>query len=171
MSATVDLRPVGSIELAGVRVGRDLRWLGYAATTASSANSVRRGSATRPGRSRPARAGQPVDAAVVDADTVDVQALAVALTPGLSGDRRRPRRRGHRGRAGAALPGRGRRPHLRGGVPADRVAGRRRDLHRWRGQLDYWVFLDDQLGQVAGSINGEAAESSRMRSTAPSRSA
>jgi len=32
------------------------------------------------------------------------------------------------------------------------------DLHRWRGQLDYWVFLDDQLGQVAGSINGEATE-------------
>jgi len=32
------------------------------------------------------------------------------------------------------------------------------DLHRWRGQLDYWVFLDGQLGQVAGSANGEAAE-------------
>ena len=30
------------------------------------------------------------------------------------------------------------------------------DLHRWRGQLDYWVFLDGQLGQVAGSANGEA---------------
>ena len=32
------------------------------------------------------------------------------------------------------------------------------DLHRWRGQLDYWVFLDGQLGQVAGSVNGNAAE-------------
>ncbi len=31
------------------------------------------------------------------------------------------------------------------------------DLHRWRGQLDYWVFLDGQLGQVAGRVNGEAA--------------
>jgi hypothetical protein len=31
------------------------------------------------------------------------------------------------------------------------------DLHRWRGQLDYWVFLDAQVGQIAGSINGEAA--------------
>ncbi len=30
------------------------------------------------------------------------------------------------------------------------------DLHRWRGQLDYWVFLDGQLGQVAGSAGGEA---------------
>ena len=31
------------------------------------------------------------------------------------------------------------------------------DLHRWRGQLDYWIFLDGELGQVAGSANGEAA--------------
>jgi hypothetical protein len=30
------------------------------------------------------------------------------------------------------------------------------DLHRWRGQLDYWVFLDGQLGQIAGSVNGDA---------------
>jgi hypothetical protein len=31
------------------------------------------------------------------------------------------------------------------------------DLRRWRGQLDYWVFLDGQVGQVAGNVNGEAA--------------
>ena len=30
------------------------------------------------------------------------------------------------------------------------------DIERWRGQLDYWVFADGQLGQVAGSVNGEA---------------
>jgi len=30
------------------------------------------------------------------------------------------------------------------------------DLQHWRGQLDYWIFLDGALGQVAGSINGEA---------------
>ena len=32
------------------------------------------------------------------------------------------------------------------------------DLAHWRGQLDYWVFVDGELGQVAGSINGEAGE-------------
>jgi hypothetical protein len=26
----------------------------------------------------------------------------------------------------------------------------------WRGQLDYWVFLDGQVGQIAGSLNGPA---------------
>jgi hypothetical protein len=32
------------------------------------------------------------------------------------------------------------------------------DLQHWVGQLDYWVFVDGQLGQVAGSINGHAGE-------------
>jgi hypothetical protein len=32
------------------------------------------------------------------------------------------------------------------------------DLSRWRGELDYWIFLDGQLGWVTGSVNGEAGE-------------
>ena len=72
-------------------------------------------------------------------------------------DRRGPRDRGHRGRPGATLPDRDRRHDL-----PRRPSRRSRwlvgdaDLHRWRGQLDYWVFLDGRLGQVAGSANGEA---------------
>ena len=30
------------------------------------------------------------------------------------------------------------------------------DLDRWRGELDYWVFLDGELGRVTGSVNGDA---------------
>jgi hypothetical protein len=29
------------------------------------------------------------------------------------------------------------------------------DLHRWRGELDYWVFSDDQLGRADAWIEGE----------------
>jgi hypothetical protein len=29
-------------------------------------------------------------------------------------------------------------------------------LTRWRGQLDYWVFADGELGRVSGGVNGEA---------------
>lgn len=32
------------------------------------------------------------------------------------------------------------------------------DISRWRGQLDYWIFLDGQLGQLAGSVNGDALD-------------
>ena len=31
------------------------------------------------------------------------------------------------------------------------------DLHRWRGELDYWVFGDGEVGQTVGRINGDAA--------------
>jgi hypothetical protein len=30
------------------------------------------------------------------------------------------------------------------------------DLHRWRGQLDYWIFADGAVGRLSGSINGDA---------------
>ncbi len=29
------------------------------------------------------------------------------------------------------------------------------DLHRWRGELEYWVFTDAQLGRADGWIEGE----------------
>ena len=31
------------------------------------------------------------------------------------------------------------------------------DLAHWRGQLDYWVFVDGELGSVSGSVDGDAA--------------
>ena len=30
------------------------------------------------------------------------------------------------------------------------------DISRWRGDLDYWVFADGQLGQVDGRVSGPA---------------
>jgi hypothetical protein len=35
------------------------------------------------------------------------------------------------------------------------------DLHRWRGQLDYWIFLDGFVGQMVANVNGEAASLGR----------
>jgi hypothetical protein len=32
------------------------------------------------------------------------------------------------------------------------------DLHRWRGELDYWVFTDDQVGVADAWIAGEGFE-------------
>ena len=29
------------------------------------------------------------------------------------------------------------------------------DLHRWRGELEYWIFTDDQLGRADAWIEGE----------------
>jgi hypothetical protein len=28
------------------------------------------------------------------------------------------------------------------------------DLYHWRGELDYWVFADGELGRASGSVSG-----------------
>jgi hypothetical protein len=156
LDATVDLRPFGTVELNGRRVGDDFRWLAY---VASSRQLGQYGSA-RVGNeawlSAPGTEWQPVDMAEVSEDTVDLQALQVALTPGyrataedhgievIEGARARRCRIAVDGITFAeAFP---QIEYLVGSV----------DLHRWRGQLDYWIVLDGELGQVAGSLNGEA---------------
>lgn len=158
MNATVDLRPVGSVELTGVRVGRDMRWLGYAATS----RQLGQFGAARIGQHAwtisPGTRWEQVEPFSAAADTVDLQALEVALTPAL---RATAEDRGVEVIEGA----RARRCRVAVDGLIFQEAFRQivwlvngADLHRWRGQLDYWVFLDDQLGQVAGSINGEATD-------------
>jgi hypothetical protein len=157
MAATVDLRPVGSIDLAGVRVGRDFRWLAYVATIRQlgSYGSTRVGDAAW--TSAPGSRWEAVEPAKVDADTVDAQALAVALTPdyrATAEDRGVEVIEGARARrCRVAIDG----PIFSKAFPQAVWLVGAADLHRWRGQLDYWVFLDGQLGQIAGSANGEAA--------------
>jgi hypothetical protein len=156
MNATVDLRPIGTTDLAGVRVGDDFRWLAYVASDRllgqyGSARIGDKGWTTAPGSGWTAVPGS----AVTD-DAVDVQALEAGLTPGfrataedhgvevLEGARAR--------RCRIAVDG----ETFRSAFPqVDWLVGDA-DLHRWRGQLDYWIFLDGELGQVAGSANGEA---------------
>ncbi|HEX6867941.1 MAG TPA: hypothetical protein VF119_04000, partial [Candidatus Limnocylindrales bacterium] len=48
-------------------------------------------------------------------------------------------------------------PTFRAAFPAVRWLVGAADLEHWRGQLDYWIFTDGELGQIAGSINGEGS--------------
>ena len=158
MSATVDLRPVGSIDLTGLRVGRDLRWLGDEATTSQLGRFGSARIGDRAWTIAPGTRWESVAPASVDEDTVDLQALDVALTPELRAtaeDRGVEVIEGARARrCRVAVDG----LIFEDAFPEVVRLVDKADLHRWRGQLDYWVFLDGQLGQVAGSINGEAAE-------------
>ena len=157
LDGTIDLRPLGSVDLTGIRAGGDFRWQAYVATSDQLGVYGSARSGQQAWIRTPSTDWHAVPAATVSADTLDEQALAVALERGLPGDRRGPRRRGHRGRPGQALPRRRRRRDLRDRrFPQVRLLVGSADLHRWRGQLDYWVFLDGEVGQIAGSINGEA---------------
>jgi hypothetical protein len=158
MTATVDLRPVGSVDLSGTRSGDDFRWLAYVATDRELGQygSARVGDGAW--TIRPGTAWQATDPAAVDDDTIDLEALDVALSPAyrataedhgvevIEGARAR--------RCRVAVDG----PIFSAAFPETVWLVGSADLHRWRGQLDYWVFLDGELGQIAGSANGEAAE-------------
>ena len=156
MTGTVDLRPIGSIDLAGRRVGDDFRWLAYVATDRQlgqyGAASVR----DRAWTSEPGSGWQPAQPGFVATDTGDLQALRVALTPEL---RATAEDRGveviedaRARRCRVAIDG----TIFRDAFPQAAWLVGGADLHHWRGQLDYWVFVDGQLGQLAGSVNGEA---------------
>ena len=158
MDGIVDLRPIGSVDLSGLRVDADFRWLAYVATSRELGEygSVRQGD--RAWVRTPRLGWRSVAPTVVGADTLDVQALAVALTPdyrATAEDRGVEVLQGARARrCRVAITG----EIFEGAFPEVRWLVGTADLHRWRGQLDYWIFLDGQVGQVAGSVNGEAAQ-------------
>lgn len=157
LAGTADLRPIGSIDVSGLRVDGDFRWLAYVATNRQLGEY---GSARLDERAwvrTPALAWRPVEPSAVAKDSLDAQALATVLV--------RDYRSTAEDRGVEVLEGaRARRCRIavdgetfEAAFPQVRWLIGSADLHRWRGQLDYWVFLDGQVGQIAGSVNGEAA--------------
>ena len=154
--ATVDLRPTGSVELSGTRSGEEFRWIAYVATDAE----LGQGGVARVGTDAwvrvPGGRWQRTDPAAVDEDTIDVRILETALTPdgrAIYEDRGAEVIEGARARrCRIAVDG----DTFVAAFPQVRWLVGAADLDGWRGQLDYWIFLDGQLGQVAGSAGGEA---------------
>jgi hypothetical protein len=156
MNATVDLRPLGWTDLAGVRVDDDFRWLAYVASNRQLGQYGAARIGTEAWLTSPGSRWTRTSPDAVTGDAVDLQALGAALTPGyrqtaedhgvevIEGARAR--------RCRIAVDG----TTFRSAFPQIAWLVGNADLHRWRGQLDYWIFLDGQLGQVAGSANGEA---------------
>lgn len=156
LSADVDGRPVGAVALVGERSGVDVRW---AADVASGIALGRYGVARvgpRAWSARPGGGWVAADPSVADAALVDVQALTSALSPGI---RTTAENHGVEFVEGArarhcrtAVDG----PTFLLAVPQARWLVGDDTLRRWRGQLDYWVFTDGELGRVTGSVNGPA---------------
>jgi hypothetical protein len=153
MDSSVDGKPAGQLSVAGERSGSDVRWDGYVT------------SAVAFGRTGFARVGTTVWTLLPNYGWVstptklggydmDRELLLEALAPaqrsvvedgGLSfveGARARHCR--------VALDG----ATLRRAVPEVTLLLGETDLSRWRGELDFWVFADGELGQVDGFANG-----------------
>jgi hypothetical protein len=155
-SGKIDGRPIGSITLSGQRSEGDVRWSAYVATD----QRLGLAGAARVGDSawlrQPGGAWASVSTARLSTLTIDVQVLAAALT---SGDRKTAEDHGIEVIEGARA--------RRCRVAVDGAAFQEAfpevqwlvgdaDLRRWRGQIDYWIFQDGELGQVAADAGGEA---------------
>lgn len=158
MTAEIDLRRFGSIELSGVRDGQDYRWSAYVATDRQLGAYGWARIADRTWSRTPARGWFALDNPDPARMALDRHALDAALTDGfrataedhgievIEGARAR--------RCRIAVDG----TAFEQAFPQVRLLVGDVNLERWRGQLDYWIFLDGQVGQIAGRANGEAHE-------------
>ena len=157
MRGEVDLRPIGSVELSGSRSGDDYRWLAYVAGDRELATYGRSRVDGADWQYGPDRGWRETDEPEPDRFAVDRAVLDSALSEGFRAtaeDRGIEVIEGARARrCRVAVDG----DTFVKAFPQVRFLVGDADLHRWRGQLDYWVFLDGQLGQVAGSVNGDSA--------------
>ncbi len=156
LSGTVDGRSLGTVETTAVRAGADAR----EETTAATVLELDRTGAALVGGRAYALTGdswlRSIPTAVETDLGLDVAVLRTALAA-----RNRTTAESH----GEEYVEGARARHCRSAVdgptfllafPGTRriVAGA--DLHRWRGELDYWVFGDGAVGLVSGSVNGDA---------------
>jgi hypothetical protein len=154
--ADLDGRSIGSVDLAGDRSGTDFRWLAYAATTRELGLHGEARIGTAAWVRQPFGGWHRSTPAAVADGTVDVQAFSTALGQGTQDtaefhgvDVIEGARATH---CRIAIDG----PAFRRAFPAVAWLVGSDDLARWRGELDYWVFADDELGRMTGSVNGDA---------------
>jgi hypothetical protein len=156
MTANVDGRPIGLIAISGERSGTDLRWT---ADVATDRTLGRFGVATVGGRAwlqNPGSSWTATNPSLVAPDELDTQALESGLSDDL---RATAENRGLEFIEGA------RARHCRIEVDGatftaafpevDWFVGGN-SLAHWRGELDFWIFSDGEVGQIQGSVSGEA---------------
>jgi hypothetical protein len=158
IDGTLDGRSMGSIALGGDRDRADVRWLAYVATSRElgihgaaiiGTDAWIRDPVTAWRRATPSE--------VADAD-LDLTAFRIALTPqarAAAGTQGVGVIEGARARECRILIDG---PTFRAAFPQVQWLVGDADLAHWRGQLDYWVFLDGQIGRMAGSVNGDATD-------------
>ncbi len=156
MDASFDDRYAGQVTIEGIRDGTDVSWTGFAATRLMLGQ---RGLTRIGGRVWELLPGRPwTDAAASSGDGQDLdrQLVAVALTPeirSVAEDHGLDFIEGARARhCRITLDG----TTLRGALPQIGMIVGQTDIDRWRGDLDFWVFTDGQLGQADGRITGTA---------------
>ena len=161
VTGDVDGQPIGSVELRGMRSGENVTWLADAITETHTGQYGLVNLDAVTWTRMPGGDWTEAPRSAANGQDIDRQALLTALTEGY---RSAAEERGLEFVDGA--PARHCRIALDGltfeaAFPQASWMTAVQDLHRWRGQLDYWIFLDGYVGQIIASVNGEAASLER----------
>lgn len=158
LKGTIDGKAMGRIDVSGERAAADVRWLAYAATNRDLGLHGAAVIGSDAWIREPFAGWRRATTAEVADATLDLTAFRTALSPD---DRAAAESRGVGVIEGArarqcriAIDG----PTFRAAFPQVVWLAGEADLGHWRGQLDYWVFLDGQIGRITGSANGNAAD-------------
>jgi hypothetical protein len=156
LSADVDSSGVGTVTLSGNRSGRDVSWLAQVVRSDLFGQYAAARIGSTAWEQAPGTGWTSVSPAALDGQLIDVQVLAHALSAenritaedhGLEyvdGARARHCRLAVDGRTfEASFP---QVTWLLGSATLD----------SWRGELDFWIFTDNEVGMVSGSVNGDA---------------
>jgi hypothetical protein len=155
LDGDLDGRSIGSVDLAGDRSGSDFRWLAYEATTSEFGLRGQARIGDHAWVREPFSGWRSGATEEVEGGTVDNQAIVLALSTSraaaelhgvdvVEGARARHCR--------IAIDG----PTFRLAFPEVKWLVGTDEMTHWRGQLDYWIFLDYEVGQIIGSVNGDA---------------
>ncbi len=156
MDSSIDDRRTGQVRLEGIRNGADFQYAGFAASRLTMGQQGVTRDAGRAWILSPGRPWAPTTIDEAANHDLDRAVVNEALTPddrAVAEDRGLSFIEGARARhCRVALDG----TMVRRALPQVDLLVGATDLSRWRGDLDYWVFADGQLGQVDGRLTGPA---------------
>jgi hypothetical protein len=156
MDVAVDDTRTGQVRMEGIRNGPDFRYAGFAATRIILGQHALARTSGQAWERMPGRRWTKVALDEAAGRDLDRQLVFEALQPedrAVAEDRGLAYIDGARARH-CRIPIDG--DMLRRALPqVDMLVGET-DLSRWRGDLDYWVFADGQLGQADGRLTGPA---------------
>jgi len=156
MDSSLDGRFAGQVTIHGIRDETDVQWNGYAATRLTLGQHGITRIGDRIWELLPGRKWAVAEPGASLRQDLDRTMLLEALTPGnraVAEDRGISFIEGARARH-CRIAANG--TMIRNALPEVELLVGNTDLARWRGDLDYWVFADSQVGQVDGRISGPA---------------
>lgn len=158
LSANVDARAVGTVSLSGSRSGADVGWTARVVRS----DVLEQYGAVKVGQSvwieAPGTGWTPSSPGSIGGQMLDATVLSSALTM---------ENRATAENGGLEYVEGARARHCRMNVDGKTFVAAfpqvtwlvgEASLETWRGELDYWIFLDGEVGIVSGTINGNAQE-------------